>query len=315
MKVFVAGATGALGTHLVPRLVNAGHEVVGMTRSESKRDLVRGLGARPAVADALDAEAVAQAVGEADPDVIVHQLTALSGSLDLRHFDRAFALTNRLRSEGTDHLLAAARAVGAHRFVAQSYAGWPFARTGGPVKSEADPLDPAPAEPFRRTLEAIRHVETAVTGADWIEGVVLRYGGFYGPGTSLGMKPEGEMVELLRKRRVPIVGGGGGVWSFVHIEDAAAATVDAVDHGKRGVYNVVDDEPAPVSQWLPAIAAALGAGRPRRVPRWLGRLAAGEAATIMMTEVRGASNEKAKRELGWRLSYPSWRQGFANGLG
>jgi 2-alkyl-3-oxoalkanoate reductase len=315
MKIFVAGATGALGTHLVPRLVANGHDVVGLTRTEAKRDLIRSLGARPAVADALDPDAIARAVAKAAPDVIVHQLTALSDSIDLRHFERDFALTNRLRTEGTDHLLAAGRAIGIRRFVAQSYAGWPFARTGGPVKSESDPLDPTPPDAMRTTLDAIRHLEDAVTGATWTEGIVLRYGGFYGPGTSLSLKPEGEHVALIRKRKFPVVGDGAGVWSFIHIEDAASATVAAVEHGTRGIYNVVDDDPAPVAEWLPAVAAALGAKPPRRLPRWLGRIAAGEAAAVMMTEVRGASNDKAKRELGWSPRYPSWRQGFANGLG
>jgi nucleoside-diphosphate-sugar epimerase len=309
MKVLVAGATGALGRQLVPQLVARGHKVYGMTRTQSKVDTVRAMGATPLVADALDPEAVASAVAESEPEVIVHQLTALSGSIDLRHFDRDFALTNRLRSEGTDHLLAAGRAVGIKRFVAQSYAGWPFARTGGPVKSEDAPLDSDPPEGLRRALAAIRHLEEAVTGASWTEGVVLRYGGFYGPGTSLG--PDGEHLELIRKRGFPVVGGGQGVWSFVHIADAAEATVAAVEHGSRGIYNVVDDEPAPVAEWLPAIAESVGAKQPRKVPRWLGRVLAGEVATVMMTEVRGASNEKAKRELGWRPGHPSWREGLA----
>jgi nucleoside-diphosphate-sugar epimerase len=315
MKVFVAGATGALGRQLVPRLVTGGHEVVGLTRTDAKRELVRSLGARPAVADALDPDAVAQAVAEAEPEVIVHELTALSGPLDMRHIDRFFSTTNRLRTEGTDHLLAAGRAVGAHRFVAQSYAGWPFARTGGPVKSEDDPLDPEPPAALRASLEAIRHLEQAVAGADWAEGIVLRYGGFYGPGTSASSDPDAEMVEVIRKRRFPVIGKGGGVWSFVQIEDAAAATVAAVERGRRGIYNIVDDEPAPVRAWLPALASAVDAKPPRRVPRWLGRLIAGDAATVMMTEVRGASNAKAKRELGWEPGYPTWRQGFVNGLG
>jgi nucleoside-diphosphate-sugar epimerase len=308
MKVLVAGATGALGKQLVPRLVAAGHDVVGMTRSASRCDAVRALGASPVVADALDPEAVASAVGEALPDVIVHQLTALSGSLDLRHFDRTFAQTNRLRTEGTDHLLSAGRAVGVRRFVVQSYAGWAFARTGGPVKTEDDPLDPAPAAAMRRTLAAIRHLEQAVAGAEWTEGIVLRYGGFYGPGTSLAA--DGAHAELIRRRRFPVVGDGAGVWSFVHIEDAAEATVAAVQRGRRGVYNIVDDDPAPVAEWLPAVAGALGAKPPHRVPRALGRLLAGEVAAVMMTEVRGASNAKAKRELGWQPAHASWRQGF-----
>jgi 2-alkyl-3-oxoalkanoate reductase len=277
--------------------------------------MIRSLGARPAVADALDPDAVARAVAEAEPEVIVHQLTALSGSLDLRHIERDFAETNRLRTEGTDHLLAAGRAVGARRFVAQSYAGWPFARTGGPVKAETDPLDPTPPAPLRTTHDAIRHLEDAVTGARWTDGIVLRYGGFYGPGTSLSVRPDGEHVALIRKRRFPVVGDGGGVWSFIHIEDAAAATVAAIEHGVRGIYNIVDDEPAPVSEWLPAAAHAVGAKPPRRLPLWLGRLAAGEAAAVMMTEIRGASNKKAKDELGWSPRYASWRDGFATGLG
>ena len=309
MKVLVAGATGALGKQLVPRLVARGHEVVGTTRSESKRQAIVELGATPAVADALDAEQVARVVAEAEPEVIVHELTALSGDFDLRHFERTFAETNRLRTEATDHLLAAGRAVGVKRFVAQSYAGWPAERTGGPVKNEDDPLDHTPPESVRSTLEAILYLESAVTGAGWTEGVVLRYGGFYGPGTSLG--PEGgEMTEALRKRKFPVVGNGAGVWSFIHIEDAADATVAAIEHGRRGIYNIVDDEPAPVSEWLPAVANAVGARAPRHVPRWLGRMLAGEAATVMMTEVRGASNAKAKRELGWEPKHRSWRDGF-----
>jgi nucleoside-diphosphate-sugar epimerase len=309
MKVLVAGATGALGKQLVPRLVGRGHEVVGTTRSESKRQAIVDLGATPAVADALDAEQVARVVAEAEPEVIVHELTALSGDFDLRHFERTFAETNRLRTEATDHLLAAGRAVGVKRFIAQSYAGWPAERTGGPVKNEDDPLDHTPPESVRSTLEAILYLESAVTGASWTEGVVLRYGGFYGPGTSLG--PEGgEMTEALRKRKFPVVGNGAGVWSFIHIEDAADATVAAIEHGRRGIYNIVDDEPAPVSEWLPAVANAVGARAPRHVPRWLGRMLAGEAATVMMTEVRGASNAKAKRELGWEPKHRSWRDGF-----
>jgi nucleoside-diphosphate-sugar epimerase len=310
MKILVAGATGALGKQLVPRLVADAHEVAGITRSEPKLEVVRGLGATGIVADALDPDQVASAVAEAEPEVIIHQLTALSGSIDVRHFDRTFAMTNRLRTEATDHLLAAGRASGVRRFIAQSYAGWPFARTGGPVKTEDDPLDPTPPDAMRRTLDAVRYLESAVTGADSIEGLVLRYGGFYGPGTSLS-PAGGEQVELLRRRKFPVVGDGGGVWSFIHIADAAEATVAAVTRGRPGIYNIVDDEPAPVAQWLPAAASAVGAPPPRHVPRWLGRIVAGEAATVMMTEVRGASNEKAKRELGWQPKHASWREGFA----
>ncbi len=309
MKVLVAGAAGAMGKQLLPRLAAGGHEVVGMTRSAGKTDLVCELGAEAVVADALDPEAVARAVAEAEPEAIVHELTALSGSLDLRHFDRAFEPTNRLRTEATDHLLSAGHAVGVRRFVAQSFAGWPYARSGGPVKGEGDPLDPEPVAPMRRSLEAIRHLEDAVTGADWTVGIVLRYGGFYGPGTSLA--PGGENAEMIRRGKFPVVGDGAGVWSFVHIADAAEATVAALERGRPGIYNVVDDEPAPVREWLPAVASALGAKPPRHVPRWAGRLLAGEAAAVMMTEIRGASNQKAKRELGWQPRHPSWREGVA----
>jgi 2-alkyl-3-oxoalkanoate reductase len=321
MKVFVAGATGVLGRALVPQLVARGHEVVGMTRSASKQDRLRALGARPVVADALDPDAVARVVGEAEPEVIVHQLTALSGPTsvrDARHPDRSLAvtMTNRLRTEATDHLLAAGRAVGARRFVAQSFGAFRFARTGGPVQTEVDPLDPSdPPAALRTALAAYLYLEQAVTTIEWGEGLVLRYGGFYGPGTAISLAPDAVMAALIRKRRFPIVGDGGGVFSHVHVEDAAAATAVAVERGQPGIYNVVDDEPAPVREWLPVLASALDAKPPRRIPRWLGRLAAGEAATAMMTEARGASNAKAKRELGWQLRYPSWRQGFAQGLG
>lgn len=309
MKIFVAGATGALGKQLVPRLAAAGHDVIGMTRSAAKRDAVRELGATPVVADALDGEAVGGAIAETEPEAIVHELTALAGGFGTRNLDHGFAITNRLRTEGTDHLLAAGEAVGVRRFVAQSFAGWPFARTGGAVKTEDDPLDPTPTAGMRETLAAIRHLEQAVTGAGWTEGIVLRYGGFYGPGTSFG--PGGEHVEQIRRRRFPVVGDGAGVWSLVHIEDAADATLLAVEHGRRGIYNVVDDDPATIAELLPQLAAILGAKPPRHVPRWLGRVLAGEAATVMMTEVRGASNAKAKRELGWQPRHPSWRRGFA----
>jgi nucleoside-diphosphate-sugar epimerase len=308
MRVFVAGATGAIGKQLVPRLVEAGHEVHGMTRSESKQAMLHEHGAVPVIADALDPDQVAEAVGRAKPDVIVHQLTAIPAKLDLRHFDRDFALTSRLRTEGTDHLLSAGQAVGVRRFVAQSHI-LAYARTGGPVKSEEDPFDRSPAREMRETLAAIRHLEEAVLGARWTEGIVLRYGHFYGPGTSLA--PGEEQLELVRKRKFPLVGDGGGVWSFIHIADAAEATVAALERGSRGVYNIVDDDPAPVAKWLPALAEELGAKKPVRVPRFVGRLFAGEASVVMMTEVRGASNAKAKRELGWHPAHPSWRQGLA----
>jgi nucleoside-diphosphate-sugar epimerase len=310
VKILVAGATGAMGKQLVPRLVASGHDVAGMTQSDSGVETVRSLGASPVVADALEPEQVARAVAEVEPEVIVHQLTALTGSLtDVRHPDRAFARTDRLRTEGTDHLLAAGRAVGVCRFVAQSYAGWRFARRGGPVMTEEDPLDFGLPHKLRGMLDAIRHLEDAVTGARWTEGLVLRYGSFYGPGTS--MAPGGEHFEVIGKRKFPVVGSGAGVWSFVHIEDAAEASVAAVERGNRGIYNIVDDEPAAVAEWLPALANTLGAKPPPRVPRWLGRLLAGEATAVMMTDVRGASNAKAKRELGWRPRHRSWREGFA----
>jgi 2-alkyl-3-oxoalkanoate reductase len=294
--------------------------VVGMTRSAAKQDLVRSLGARPVVADALDPDAVAQAVASAEPEVIVHQLTALSGPMsirDARHPERfeGAIMTNRLRTEGTDHLLAAGRAVGARRFVAQSIAAFRFGRTGAPVQTEADPLDPDPPAALRTGQEAILYLERAVTTIEWGEGLALRYGSFYGPGTGISLAPDAVMAAPVRKRRFPVVGDGGGIWSHVHIEDAAAATAVAVEHGAPGVYNVVDDEPATVREWLPVLASALDAKPPRRVPRWLARLAAGETATLMMTDVRGASNAKAKRELGWKPRYASWRQGFAQGLG
>jgi nucleoside-diphosphate-sugar epimerase len=305
MRVFVAGATGAIGTRLVSQLVRQGHEVYGTSRSSKRAAALRARGAEPVVLDLLDGGAVQEAVAAARPDVIVHQATALAGMSDIRRFDRGFALTNRLRTEGTDALLAAARRAGVQRVVAQSYAGWPYARDGGPVKTEEDPLDPHPARAMRESLAAIRHLEQAVVGAG---GMALRYGGFYG-------SPDDVQLELVRRRRFPIVADGGGIWSFVHLDDAAAATVLAVERGAPGVYNIVDDEPAPVREWLPALAAAIGAKPPRKVPRWLARLVAGESGVVLMTEIRGASNAKAKRELGWMLQHPSWRQGFAEAYG
>ena len=306
MRVFVAGAGGAIGRQLVPRLVAAGHEVHGMTRSESKQTMLRELGAMPVVADALDVDQVTEAVARVKPDVVVHQLTAI-GAIDPRHMERDFAPTNRLRIEGTDHLLSAARAVGVRRFVAQSHIV-AYARTGTAVKREEDPYDPSPVGAMRANLVAIRHLEQAVLGAWWTEGVVLRYGWFYGPGTSLAS--DGDQFELIRRRRFPLVGDGGAVWSFIHVADAAEATVAAVEHGGRGIYNVVDDDPAPVAEWLPALARMLGAREPRHVPRFIARLFAGEAGTVMMTELSGASNARARRELAWRPAHPSWREGF-----
>jgi nucleoside-diphosphate-sugar epimerase len=304
MKVFLAGASGALGKRLIPRLIDHGHSVVGTTRSEAKEAELWDLGAKPVVVDAFDRDAVIAAVVAEKPDAIIHQLTALTGA-DFRKFEKAFELTDRLRTEGTDNLLAAAKAAGVKRFIAQSYAGWPYARTGGVKKTEQEPLDPRPAPQMRRSLAAIRHVETAVPEAG---GIVLRYGGFYGPGT--GVEPGGEQVEAVRKRKFPVIGEGRGVWSFVHIDDAAAATVIALEHGQPGVYNIVDDDPAPVAEWLPYLAKVAGAKPPRHLPLWLGRLVGGEHMVVMMDEARGASNEKARRELGWEPSRHSWREGF-----
>jgi 2-alkyl-3-oxoalkanoate reductase len=307
MRVFVAGAAGAIGRRLVPRLVARGHQVTATTRSRDKVDQLRALGAEPVVVDGLDAVAVGEAVAMAEPDVIVHQMTALAGKPNLRKFDRWFATTNKLRTAGTEHLLAAAQAAGVRRFVAQSYTGWTNIRDGGRVKTEADPLDPDPAKAQVQSMAAIRFLERAVSEAP-VEGIVLRYGNFYGPGATESQ------VELIRKRQLPIIGDGGGVWSWIHLDDAAAATVAAVEHGGRGVYNVVDDEPAEVSVWLPYLAEVVGAKPPLRVPVWLGRLAAGEVAVRWMTQGRGSSNEKAKRELDWRPAWTTWRDGFRHGL-
>jgi nucleoside-diphosphate-sugar epimerase len=306
MRVFVAGATGAIGRHIVPRLVAAGHEVHGMTRHEAKQSMLREMGAVPVVADALDPDQVAEAVGKARPDVIVHQLTALAGA-GMRGLKRRAAITNRLRTEGTDHLLSAGQAAGVRRFVAQSIAAL-YARTGGPVKSEEDPLDLAAPGKLREGVDAIRHLEQAVLDAKWTEGIALRYGAFYGPGT--GMGPGGDIFELIRKRRFPLIGDGGGIWSFIHIGDAAEATLAAVEHGSRGIYNVVDDDPAPVAEWLPYLTHMLTGKEPRRMPGFIVRLAAGAGGVSIMTEARGATNARAKRELAWAPVYPSWRQGF-----
>jgi nucleoside-diphosphate-sugar epimerase len=306
MHVFIAGASGAVGRSLVPLLTSNGHTVVGTTRSASKADALRALGAEPVVLDGLDRAAVLAAVAAARPDAIVHQMTALAGLTDMRHAARVFAATNRLRSEGTDHLLAAARASGVGRVVAQSFTSWPYARSGGPVKTEDDPLDPDPPAQLRDTLAAIRHVEQAVTGAG---GVALRYGGLYGPGT--GLAPGGEQWEAVRARKFPLVGDGGGVWSFLQIEDAASATLAALERWTPGeLYNVCDDAPAPVREWLPALARAAGGKPPRHVPRWLARVVAGEHGVALMCESRGASNAKAKRALGWTPAWSTWREGF-----
>jgi nucleoside-diphosphate-sugar epimerase len=305
MRVFVVGATGAVGARLVAQLVQRGHQVIGSSRSPESANELRVLGAVPIALDVLDPEAVRDAVKAARPDAIVHEATALAGKSDFRHFDESFEQTNRLRTEGTDALLAAAHDIGVPRVIAQSYAGWPYAREGGPVKTEQDPLDPTPLPEMRQTLDAIEHLEGVVTDSG---GIVLRYGGLYG---SL----HDPQLELVRKRRFPIVGDGGGIWSFVHLDDAASATVLAVEQGEPGIYNIVDSDPAPVREWLPALAQAARAKPPRRVPRWLARLFAGEVGVVLMTEIRGASNAKARRELGWTLRHPSWREGFASAYG
>ena len=308
MRVFVAGATGAIGTRLVPRLSAAAHQVVATTRTPAKVEQLRALGAEPMVVDGLDAPAVRKAVASAEPDAIIHQMTALAVKPDLRRFDRWFATTNELRTRGADILLAAAGDAGVRRFVAQSYTGWTNPRTGGQVKTERDELDPDPLKMQRESLAAIRYLEQTVAAAP-LEGIVLRYGNIYGPGAS---EP---LVELIRKRRFPIIADGAGVWSWIHLDDAAAATVAALERGDPGSYNITDDKPAPVSQWLPYLAEAVGAKPPMRVPKWLARPLAGAVAVRWMTEARGASNEKAKRELDWQLAWPSWRKGFRDGLG
>jgi nucleoside-diphosphate-sugar epimerase len=303
MRVFVTGATGALGRHLVPGLVAAGHQVTATTRTQGKTAELRAAGAEPVVVDGLDREAVIAAVRAAAPEVIIHQMTALGDMGTPRNLDRDFAVTNELRTQGTDNLLAAATAAGTRRVIAQSFTGWPNERSGGPVKTEDDPLDPRPVPSSARTLAAIRHVEDVVPrGVP--EGIALRYGSFYGPGAS------DAMLDIVRKRQLPVVGGGTGVWSFIHIADAAAATVTAVDRGAPGVYNIVDNEPAPVADWLPYLARVAGAKPPLRVPGWAGRLLAGEFIVTWMTSARGSSNAKARKELGWEPRYASWREGF-----
>lgn len=313
-RVFLAGATGVVGRRLVPALVARGYEVVGTTRHAGKADLIRDAGADPVVLDPLDRSAVTAAVTEAKPDVAIHQLTALGNQkFDYKRFDQTFAATNVLRTEGLRILLDAAIRAGARRFIAQSYAGWPAERTGGLVKTEDDPLDPHPVAAARTTHAAIRYLESTVLGTTDIEGVVLRYGGFYGPGT--GLERGGPLLALVQQRKLPIVGRGTGVWSFVHIDDTAAPTVAAVEEGAPGIYHITDDEPAPVAEWVPYLAQAVGAKPPRRIPVWLARPILGEMGVAMMTSIRGAANGKAKASFGWRLRYPTWRQGFRSGLG
>ena len=300
MRVLVAGASGALGSRLVPQLIDAGHEVVGTHASPASAERVRAAGAEPVMVDLLDAGAVRKAVLEHAPDAIVHQATALADAKFGRSLDKTFGPTNRLRTEGTDALLAAAREAGVDRFVGQSFAPYRYVHAGGPVKTEADPVDPNPPPSARETYDAMNHLDRVVTE---FGGIALRYGGFYGDAND-------GWAELVRRRQFPIIGDGGGIMSFIHLDDAAAATVLALDHEGPVIYNVVDDEPAPVREWLPVLAEALGAKPPRHFPRWLTRLLAGETAVVMGTEARGASNAKAKQELGWTLRYPTWRKGF-----
>ncbi|MGZ3637525.1 MAG: NAD-dependent epimerase/dehydratase family protein [Ktedonobacterales bacterium] len=313
MKVFVAGATGAVGKQLVPQLIASGYEVVAMTRSPRHTGVLSKMGATPVVVDAFDRAAVIDAVQRARPEIVIHQLTALTGVKNYKNFDDEFALTNRLRTEGTDHLLAGAQAAGARRFIAQSYGNWNYARTGTALKTEEDPLDPTPPRNQTQTLEAIRYLENAVLTTDGIEGVALRYGNLYGPGT--GFAADGDIVASVRKRALPIVGDGAGVWSFIHVADAASAAIAAIEHGAPAVYNIADDEPAPVATWLPELARILGAKPPMHIPAWLARTIVGEVGVSMMTQIRGTSNAKAKRELNWKPGYSSWRQGFRTGLG
>jgi nucleoside-diphosphate-sugar epimerase len=305
MRIFVAGASGAIGTRLVAQLLDRGHEVVGTYASPRNAERVRALGATPVALDLLDARAVRKAVLEAEPDAIAHEATALANMRFSRNFDRGFAQTNRLRTEGTDALLAAAREAEVTRFVAQSYASARYERVGGMVKTEDDPLDPEPLPSTRQSHAAMRHLDEAVTNAG---GITLRYGGFYGAAND-------GLVGPVRKRQFPIVGEGGGVTSFIHLDDAAEATVLALESGSPGIYHVVDDEPAAVRDWLPVLASVLGAKPPRHIPRWLARLIGGDAAVMIGTESRGASNAKAKRELGWTPAHPSWRDGFAEVYG
>jgi 2-alkyl-3-oxoalkanoate reductase len=303
MRVFVAGGTGVIGQYLVPGLVSAGHDVTASTRSPAKASRLKDQGATPAIVDGLDRQAVLKAVTAAQPEVIIHQMTALTGMRSFRHFDKEFAVTNELRSKGTDYLLEAAAQADTRRFIAQSFTGWTNVREGGTVKTEEDPLDPHPLAVTASTLAAIRHLEEVVPKTV-PEGLVLRYGILYGHGAS------DALLEAVRKRQLPVIGRGTGVWSFTEVTDAAATTVAAVSRGAPGIYNVVDDDPAPVAQWLPYLASCLGAKPPLRAPAWLGRLLGGEMTVSMMTEVRGASNDKARRELGWTPAYPSWRDGF-----
>ena len=312
MRIFVAGGTGAIGKFLLPQLVDDRHDVIALARSERKAAAARAVGARVVTADPFDRDELTECIKKAEPEVIIHHLTALAGAGNFKKFDDEFELTNRLRTEVTDTMISAGRIVGVRRFIAQSFCGWPFAREGGPVKTEEDRLDPNPPASFRKTLAALRSLEDSVRNAADLKAIALRCGMFYGPGTSFSK--DGLIVGMVRKRRLPIVGDGAGIWSFIHVKDVVGATVAALSHGEPGVYNVVDDDPAAVATWLPYLANIVGARTPRKIPVWFGKLAIGEGGVSMMTRVRGGSNEKAKRQLAWQPIYPSWREGFVDGL-
>ena len=313
VKVFVAGSTGAIGRSLLPLLIEKRHDVVALVRTPARAKDVEALGARAAVADALDPDGLRAAIRRAAPEAVIHELTSLKGVTNFRRFDQTFALTNRFRTRTLDTMLAAARSIGVRRFIAQSYCGWPYAREGSPVKTEDDPLDPAPPASFRESLAAIRYLEDTIRQARDIQAFALRYGNLYGPGTDISA--EGTVADLVSRRKLPLFGSGAGVWSFIHVRDAASATVAAMSRGSPGIYNVVDDEPVPVNVWLPALANALGARPPRRLPAWVGALLLGDGGLSMMTLARGGSNAKSKRELAWQPSFASWRRGFVEGLG
>ncbi|MDQ2841594.1 MAG: NAD(P)-dependent oxidoreductase [Acidobacteriota bacterium] len=308
MKVFLAGATGAIGQRLLPLLIKDGHEVFASTRSSAKVEGLQHLGARPLVVDVLDETSIRRAVVSVGPDVVIHELTALSHIKSYRHLDDSLAETNLLRTRGLDNLIAAAVETGAGRFIAQSFGGWPNGRGGPRIKSEVDPLDDSPSPSMAKSLAAIKHIETTVPSIPTMTGIVLRYGQLYGPGT--GFSTNGAMVRLVESRSFPLIGGGCGIWSFVHVDDAASATVAALTRGDAGIYNVVDNEPSEISNWLPFLAGLIRAKRPYSVPKWLGRILAGDAVTVQMTAIRGLSNQKARLGLDWHPQHATWRTGF-----
>jgi nucleoside-diphosphate-sugar epimerase len=308
MKIFLAGATGVIGARLLPRLVSRGDNVVALTRDRSNVERLTSHKVEVVVGDALDRDQMVDIMTRARPDVVIHELTALRDVMRYRNFDREFARTNKLRTAGTENLMAGAKAAGARRFIAQSYGGWTYERAGSAIKTEDDPLDPMPPRQQRISLDAIRRLEHIVTLQNDMVGIALRYGAFYGPGTN--MAPGGQVWETVRKRGLPVVGDGNGVWSFLHIDDAATATIAAIDRGATGVYNICDDDPAPASVWIPALAEIMGAKPPMHVWKWLGRMAAGDVGVSMMTQIRGMSNAKARRDLNWQPRYASWRNGF-----